>query len=110
MSAGCYRVLRIEPWPEPTSVAVGATYDATVAETNKPAPPGAADGTFAIGAAAVFAWLLAAVRLFKQLAEQTRFIDGRRGATRGSTRRQRSFHRDAEAMRGMLRRIWNEQN
>src|ERR1700742_63705 len=73
-----YRVRTVEiPGPEPTSLAVGATYDATIAETNNLHRRVLLICGFAIGAAAVFAWLLAtfAVRPFKQLAQQTRSIE-----------------------------------
>ena len=86
-----YRVRTVEiPGPEPTSLAVGATYDGTIAETNNLHRRVLLICGFAIGAATVFAWLLAtfAVRPFKQLAQQTRSIDaGRRGATGGGARR-----------------------
>lgn len=108
-----YRVRTVEiPGPEPTSVAVGATYDATVAETNNLHRRVLLICTFAIGAAAVFAWLLAAfaVRPFKQLAEQTRSIDAGDEAPRVEVHGASEAIEIAEAMRGMLQRIWNEQN
>src|SRR4051812_9453481 len=56
-----YRVRTVTiPGPEPTSVAVGATYDTTIAETNNLHRRVLLICGFAIGAAAVFAWLLAA--------------------------------------------------
>src|SRR5437764_2145900 len=73
-----YRVRTVEiAGPDPTSLAAGATYDATIAETNNLHRRVLLICGFAIGAAAVFAWLLAvfAVRPFKQLAQQTRLID-----------------------------------
>ncbi|WP_155725548.1 histidine kinase dimerization/phospho-acceptor domain-containing protein, partial [Mycobacterium avium] len=64
-----------------------------------------------IGAAAVFAWLLAAfaVRPFKRLAQQARSIDADERpqvAVRGAS----EAVEIAEAMRGMLQRIWKEQD
>src|ERR1700745_2981099 len=56
-----YRVRTVEiPGPEPTSLAVGATYDTTIAETNNLHRRVMLICGFAIVAAAVFAWLLAA--------------------------------------------------
>src|SRR5689334_11990141 len=73
-----YRVRTVEiRVPEPMSVAVGATYDATIADTNNLHRRVLIICSFAIGAAAVLGWLLAtfAVRPFKRLAEQTRQIN-----------------------------------
>ena len=67
---------------------------------------------FAIVAAAVFAWLLAAfaVRPFKQLAQQTQAIDAGDEAPRVEVHGASEAVEIAEAMRGMLQRIWDEQN
>lgn len=107
-----YRVRTVEIPGQPTSVAVGATYDATIAETNNLHRRVLLICGFAIGAAAVFAWLLAAfaVRPFKQLAQQTRSIDAGDEAPRVEVRGATEAVEIAEAMRGMLQRIWNEQN
>ena len=73
-----YRVRTVEiRAPEPMSVAVGATYDATITDTNNLHRRVLVICAFAIGAAALLGWLLAAfaVRPFKRLAEQTRQID-----------------------------------
>ncbi len=108
-----YRVRTVEiPAPEPTSLAVGATYDATIAETNNLHRRVLLICGFAIGAAAVFAWLLAAfaVRPFKQLAQQTRSIEAGDQAPRVEVHGATEAVEIAEAMRGMLQRIWNEQN
>src|ERR1700744_2287422 len=108
-----YRVRTVEiPGPEPTSLAVGATYDAPIAETNNLHRRVLLICGFAIGAAAVFAWLLAAfaVRPFKQLAQQTRSIDAGDEAPQVEVDGAREAVEIAEAMRGMLQRIWNEQN
>jgi two-component system sensor histidine kinase PrrB len=108
-----YRVRTVDiRTPEQMSVAVGATYDATIAETNNLHRRVLLICGFAIGAATIFAWLLAAfaVRPFKQLAQQTRSIDA------GDEEPQVEVHgateavEIAEAMRGMLQRIWDEQN
>ncbi|OBF04115.1 two-component sensor histidine kinase [Mycobacterium sp. ACS4054] len=108
-----YRVRTVEiPAPEPTSLAVGATYDATLAETNNLHRRVLLICGFAIVSAAVFAWLLAAfaVRPFKQLAQQTRSIDAGDEAPRVEVHGATEAVEIAEAMRGMLQRIWNEQN
>jgi two-component system sensor histidine kinase PrrB len=108
-----YRVRTVKiPGPEPTSLAVGATYDATIAETNNLHRRVLLICVFAIGAAAVFAWLLAAfaVRPFKQLAQQTRAIEAGDEAPRVEVHGASEAVEIAEAMRGMLRRIWDEQN
>jgi two-component system, OmpR family, sensor histidine kinase PrrB len=107
-----YRVRTVEvPGPHPTSVEVGATYDDTIAQTNNLHRRVILICALSIGAAAVFAWLLAAfaVRPFKRLAQQARSIDADerpqvevRGASEAVE--------IAEAMRGMLQRIWNEQD
>jgi two-component system, OmpR family, sensor histidine kinase PrrB len=107
-----YRVRTVEiPGPGPSSLAVGATYDATLAETNNLHRRVMLICGFAIGAAAVFAWLLAAfaVRPFKQLAQQTRSIDAGDEAPRVEVHGASEAVEIAEAMRGMLQRIWDEQ-
>ncbi|BBY24675.1 sensor histidine kinase [Mycobacterium stomatepiae] len=108
-----YRVRTVEiPGPEPTALAVGATYDATLAETNNLHRRVLLICGFAIFASTVFAWLLAsfAVRPFKQLAQQTRSIDAGDEAPRVEVYGATEAVEIAEAMRGMLQRIWNEQN
>ena len=73
-----YRVRTVNiPAPRPMLVAVGATYDATIADTNNLHRRVILICAFSIVAAAVFAWLLAtfAVSPFKRLAQQTRAID-----------------------------------
>jgi two-component system, OmpR family, sensor histidine kinase PrrB len=108
-----YRVRTVDiPGPGPRSVAVGATYDATVAETNNLHRRVLLICGFAIFAATVFAWLLAsfAVRPFKQLAQQTRSIDAGDEAPQVEVHGATEAVEIAEAMRGMLQRIWNEQN
>jgi two-component system, OmpR family, sensor histidine kinase PrrB len=108
-----YRVRTLEiPGPQPTSVEVGATYDDTIAQINNLHRRVILICGLAIGAAAVFAWLLAAfaVRPFKQLAQQTRSIDAGDEAPQVEVRGASEAVEIAEAMRGMLQRIWNEQN
>lgn len=107
-----YRVRTVEiPGPAPTSLAVGATYDATLAETNNLHRRVLLICGFAIFASTVFAWLLAsfAVRPFKQLAQQTRLIDAGDEAPRVEVHGATEAVEIAEAMRGMLQRIWDEQ-
>lgn len=108
-----YRVRTVEiPGREPTSVAVGATYDDTIAETNNLHRRVMLICGFAIVAAAVFAWVLAAfaVRPFKQLAQQTQLIDAGDEAPEVEVHGATEAVEIAEAMRGMLQRIWDEQN
>ena len=107
-----YRVRTVEiRTPEPTSVEVGATYDDTIAQTNNLHRRVILICGLSIGAAAVFGWLLAAfaVRPFKRLAQQARSIDADERpqvAVRGAS----EAVEIAEAMRGMLQRIWKEQD
>ncbi|BBZ41397.1 HAMP domain-containing sensor histidine kinase [Mycobacterium conspicuum] len=108
-----YRVRTVNvPGPGPTSLAVGATYDTTIAETNNLHRRVLLICGFAIVAAAVFAWLLAAfaVRPFKQLAQQTRAIEAGDEAPRVEVHGASEAVEIAEAMRGMLQRIWDAQN
>jgi two-component system sensor histidine kinase PrrB len=108
-----YRVRTVNiPAPQVMSVEVGATYDETIAETNSLHRRVVLICAFAIGAAAVFAWLLAtfAVRPFKRLAQQTRAIDAGDEAPQIQVRGATEAVEIAEAIRGMLQNIWNEQN
>jgi two-component system sensor histidine kinase PrrB len=107
-----YRVRTVDlPAPQPTSVEVGATYDETIAEINSQHRRVVLICAFAIGAAAVFAWLLAtfAVRPFKRLAQQTRSIHAGDQVPQVGVRGATEAVEIAEAMRGMLQRIWKEQ-
>jgi len=107
-----YRVRTVNiPAPHPMLVAVGATYDATIADTNNLHRRVILIAGFSIAAAAVFAWLLAtfAVRPFKRLAQQTRAIDAGDENPQIQVRGASEAVEIAEAMRGMLQRIWNEQ-
>ncbi|MCV7300955.1 HAMP domain-containing histidine kinase [Mycobacterium barrassiae] len=107
-----YRVRTVDiRYPEPMSVAVGATYDATIADINNLHRRVIIICTLAIGAATVGGWVLAAfaVRPFKRLAQQTRQIEAGdedpdidvRGATEAVE--------IAEAVQGLVERVWNEQ-
>lgn len=107
-----YRVRTVEiPAPQPTSVEVGATYDDTIAQTNNLHRRTIMVCGFAIGAAALFAWLLAAfaVRPFKRLAEQARSVHAGDEEPQVKVRGATEAVEIAEAMRGMLQRIWSEQ-
>ena len=108
-----YRVRTVNiPAPHPMLVAVGATYDATIADTNNLHRRVILISAFSIVAAAVFAWLLAtfAVRPFKRLAQQTRAIDAGDESPQVKVRGATEAVEIAEAMRGMLQRIWKEQD
>lgn len=108
-----YRVRTVEiRAPDLVTVAVGDTYAATYADTNNLHRRVIIICTFAIGAAAVFGWLLAllAVRPFKRLAQQTRAIDAGDEAPEIDVRGATEAVEIADAMKGMLERIWSEQN
>lgn len=108
-----YRVRTVQlSTPEPMSVAVGATYDATIADINNLHRRVLIICTLAIGAATVGGWVLAAfaVRPFKRLAQQTMAIDAGdedpdidvRGATEAVE--------IADAIKGLVERVWEEQD
>ncbi|BBZ21571.1 hypothetical protein MGAD_59060 [Mycolicibacterium gadium] len=108
-----YRVRTVDiRLPEPMSVAVGATYEGTIADINNLHRRVIIICTLAIGAATVGGWVLAAfaVRPFKRLAQQTRQIDAGdedpdidvAGATEAVE--------IAEAVQGLVERVWNEQD
>jgi two-component system sensor histidine kinase PrrB len=108
-----YRVRTVEiRGPEPTSIAVGATYDDTYSETNNLHRRVLVICAFAIGAAALLGWLLAAfaVRPFKRLAEQTRSIEAGDEAPEVEVRGASEAVEIADAVKGMLQRIWKEQD
>ncbi len=108
-----YRVRTVDiRVPEPMSVAVGATYDATIADTNNLHRRVILICFFAIGAAAVLGWLLAAfaVRPLKRLAEQARQIDAGDEAPDVEIRGASEAVEIADAVKGMLQRIWKEQD
>jgi two-component system sensor histidine kinase PrrB len=93
------------------SVAVGATYDATIADTNNLHRRVILICTFAIGAAAFAGWLLAAfaVRPLKRLAQQTRAIDADDESPDVEVRGASEAVEIADAVKGLLERIWKEQ-
>jgi two-component system, OmpR family, sensor histidine kinase PrrB len=108
-----YRVRTVDlSTPEPMQVAVGATYDATIADTNNLHRRVLIICTLAVGAATFGGWVLAsfAVRPFKRLAQQTRSIDAgdeRPGVeVRGAT----EAVEIGDAVNGLLQRIWTEQD
>lgn len=108
-----YRVRTVDiPGPGPRSLAVGATYDATVADTNNLHRRVILLCAFSIGAAAVLGWLLAAfaVRPLRRLAQQARSIDAGDERPDIEVRGATEAVEIAEAMRGMLQRIWTEQD
>jgi two-component system sensor histidine kinase PrrB len=107
-----YRVRTVEiRAPELMSVAVGATYGATIADTNNLHRRVLVICGFAVGATAVLGWLLAAfaVRPLKRLAEQTRQINADDEAPEIEVRGATEAVEIGDAMKGMLERIWTEQ-
>ena len=109
-----YRVRTVEiTGPQgATTAAVGATYDATIADTNNLHRRVIIICSFAIGAAAVAGWLLAAfaVRPLKRLAQQTRAIDVGGEAPDIDVRGATEAVEIADAVNGMVQRIWEEQD
>ncbi|MGE2734975.1 HAMP domain-containing sensor histidine kinase [Mycolicibacterium vaccae] len=108
-----YRVRTVElAAPEPMSVAVGATYDATIADTNNLHRRVLIICTLAVGAATFGGWLLAAfaVRPFKRLAQQTRSIDAGDERPDVEVRGATEAVEIADAVNGLLQRIWKEQD
>ncbi|CAA0114848.1 Sensor-type histidine kinase PrrB [Mycolicibacterium vanbaalenii] len=107
-----YRVRTVDiRVPEPMSVAVGATYDATIADTNNLHRRVLILCVFSVGAATLLGWLLAAfaVRPLKRLAQQTRQIDAGDEAPDVEVRGASEAVEIADAVNGMLQRIWKEQ-
>jgi len=106
------RTVDIENPLGPMQVAVGATYDATIADTNNLHRRVLVICVFAIGAATVLGWLLAAfaVRPLKRLAQQTRQIDAGDEVPDVEVRGATEAVEIAEAVNGMLQRIWKEQD
>ncbi|MGB8406825.1 MAG: HAMP domain-containing sensor histidine kinase [Mycobacterium sp.] len=106
-----YRVRTVQiQMPEPMLVAVGATYDATIVDTNNLHRRVIAVCSFAIGAAAVAGWLLAAfaVRPLKRLAQQTRDIDAEDDSPEIDVRGATEAVEIADAVKGLVDRIWEE--
>ncbi|KWX67045.1 HAMP domain-containing sensor histidine kinase [Mycobacterium sp. NAZ190054] len=107
-----YRVRTVElSAPEPMSIAVGATYDATIADTNNLHRRVLIICTLAVGAATFGGWLLAAfaVRPFKRLAQQTRQIDAGDEAPDIDIRGATEAVEIADAVKGLVERVWEEQ-
>jgi two-component system, OmpR family, sensor histidine kinase PrrB len=106
------RTVEIPYYPGPMSVAVGDTYDDTIADTNNLHRRVIIICVFAVGAATVFGWVLAAfaVRPLKRLAQQTRQIDAGDEAPDVEVRGATEAVEIAEAVKGMLQRIWKEQD
>ncbi|MFW0152590.1 HAMP domain-containing sensor histidine kinase [Mycobacterium sp. smrl_JER01] len=108
-----YRVRTVQlSTPEPMSVAVGATYDATIADTNNLHRRVLIICTLAVGAATFGGWLLAAfaVRPFKRLAQQTRQIDAGDEAPDIDIRGATEAVEIADAIKGLVERVWEEQD
>ena len=112
-----YRVRTVEirlpsPNGQVMSVAVGATYDSTISDTNNLHRRVIVICSFAIGAAAVAGWLLAAfaVRPLKRLAQQTRAIDVGGDAPDVEVRGATEAVEIADAVNGLVQRIWEEQD
>ncbi|BBY31872.1 sensor histidine kinase [Mycolicibacterium sediminis] len=105
-----FRVAGIDA-PE-MSVAVGATYDSTISDTNSLHRRVIVICSFAIGAAAVAGWLLAAfaVRPLKRLAQQTRAIDLGGDEPDVEVRGATEAVEIADAVNGLVQRIWDEQD
>jgi two-component system sensor histidine kinase PrrB len=107
-----YRVRTVDiQFPAPMSVEVGATYDATVADTNNLHRRVIVICALAVGASTLLGWVLAAfaVQPLKRLAEQTRQIDAGDEAPDVEVRGASEAVEIAEAVKGMLERIWSEQ-
>jgi two-component system sensor histidine kinase PrrB len=108
-----YRVRTVElPYPEATTLEVGATYDDTVADTNNLHRRVLVICVFAIGAAGLLGWLLAAfaVRPFRRLAAQTRQIEAGDKAPDVEIGGATEAVEIGEAIKGLLERIWTEQD
>ena len=108
-----YRVRTVDiPGPGPRSLAVGDTYAATIADINNLHRRVILICSLSVVAAAVFAWLLAAfaVRPLRQLAQQARSIDAGDKRPEIAVRGATEAVEIADAMRGMLQRIWKAQD
>lgn len=107
-----YRVRSVEmPYPEPTTLQVGATYDDTIADTNNLHRRVLIICTFAIAAAGLLGWLLAtfAVRPFRRLAQQTRAIDAGDVTPDLDVSGATEAVEIGEALTGLLERVSTEQ-
>ncbi|TXI49111.1 MAG: HAMP domain-containing histidine kinase [Mycobacterium sp.] len=109
-----YRVRTVEiPYAtEPTTLAVGATYDDTIADTKSLHRRVLVICVFAVGAAGLLGWLLAAfaVRPFRRLAQQTRQIEAGDEAPDVEVGGATEAVEIGEALKGLLERIWKEQD
>jgi two-component system, OmpR family, sensor histidine kinase PrrB len=108
-----YRVRTVEiSAPDGMTVAVGDTYNATIADTNNLHRRVLIICSLAIGAATFAGWLLAAfaVRPLKQLAQQTRAIDVGGEAPDVEVRGATEAVEIADAVNGLVQRIWDEQD
>ncbi|OBF32177.1 two-component sensor histidine kinase [Mycobacterium sp. ACS1612] len=109
-----YRVRTVEiRGPQgPISVAVGDTYDATIADTNNLHRRVIIICLFAIIASTIFGWMLAtfAVRPFKRLAQQTGQIDSAEEPPTIEVHGATEAVEIADAVKGMLERISKEQD
>ncbi len=106
------RTVDIRGSDPPMSLEVGATYDDTIADTNNLHRRVILICTFAIVAAGVFGWFLAAfaVRPLKRLAQQARSIDAGDEAPDLEIRGATEAVEIADAVEGMLQRIFKEQD
>ncbi|MGH3642309.1 MAG: HAMP domain-containing sensor histidine kinase [Mycobacterium sp.] len=106
------RTVEIQGLQGPMLAAVGATYDSTIADTNNLHRRVIIICSGAIGAAAVAGWLLAAfaVRPLKRLAQQTRAIDVGGEAPDIEVRGATEAVEIADAVNGMVARIWEEKD
>jgi two-component system sensor histidine kinase PrrB len=106
------RTVEIRGLQGPMSVAVGDTYDATIADTNNLHRRVIFICLFAIVASTGFGWVLAtfAVRPFKQLAQQTSQIDAGDEPPKVEVRGATEAIEIADAVKGMLDRIWEEKD
>ncbi|AFM19101.1 signal transduction histidine kinase [Mycolicibacterium chubuense NBB4] len=108
-----YRVRTVDlSTPSPMQVAVGATYDATINDTNNLHRRVLIICTLAVGASTLGGWLLAAfaVRPFKRLAQQTRSIDAGDERPDVEVRGATEAVEIGDAVNGLLQRIWTEQD
>lgn len=106
-----YRVRTVQiHMPDPMTVAVGATYDSTLIDTNNLHRRVIAVCSFAIGAAAVAGWLLAAlaVRPLKRLAQQTRDIDPEGEVPDIEVRGATEAVEIGDAVKSLVDRVWEE--
>ena len=108
-----YRVRTVAmPYPESTTLQVGATYNDTIADTNNLHRRVLIICTLAVAAAGLLGWLLAtfAVRPFRRLAQQTRAIDAGDVTPDIDVSGATEAVEIGEALKGLLERIWTEQD